>query len=166
MDIIHQNKKGNRTFYYDEEKNYCIYDIPDIVAVLPVLPNNTIVLVEQFRVPANTRTVELVCGGIEDGETAELAAIREVKEEIGYNVKSLKSLGVFMSCPAYTTENVHLFVAYCDETEIGQELEYHEIENNLKKIIVSYEEGLNICETSTTRPELELALLKIQHIFN
>lgn len=92
MKIIHQNEKGNRTFYLDQEKNYCVYDIPDIVAVLPILPNGQVILVEQYRVPADARTIELVCGGIEKGETVEHAAKREVEEEIGYKTKELKKL--------------------------------------------------------------------------
>jgi ADP-ribose pyrophosphatase len=161
MNIIHQNSKKNRTFYNDKEKNYCVYDIPNIVAVLPVLPNGDLVLVEQYRVPADARTIELVCGGIEVDEDVEIAAKREVKEETGYNVKKLKSLGTYMSCPAYTTEKVHLFIAYCEDTEGKQELEEQEMQNDLKKVIVNLEDALKLCKTRITRPELELALLKL-----
>ncbi|WP_341285739.1 NUDIX hydrolase [Priestia megaterium] len=115
MKIIHQNEKNNRTFYLNDDKNYMVYDIPDIVAVLPILPNDKVVLVEQYRVPANERTIELVCGGIEEGESAECAAMREVEEEIGYAVEELTSIGTYVSCPAYTTEKVHLFIAKLNE---------------------------------------------------
>lgn len=161
MKIIHQNEKGNRTFYLDQEKNYCVYDIPDIVAVLPILPNGQVILVEQYRVPADARTIELVCGGIEKGETVEHAAKREVEEEIGYKTKELKKIGEYVSCPGYTTEKVHVFLAYIEEN-IGQKLEEHEVENDLQKIVVSIDEALTLCQTRKIRPELELALLKLQ----
>jgi ADP-ribose pyrophosphatase len=160
MKVIHQNEKGNRKFYYEEDKNYCIYDIPNIVSVLAVLPDGKLVLVEQYRVPANERTIELVCGGVEKGEDIEVAAIREVEEEIGYKVNTLQKIGTYMSCPGYTTEKVNLFIAHLQGTPVMQKLEQHEKDNDLKKVIVTIEEAFELCKTRIVKPELELALLK------
>jgi len=42
------------------------------------------VLVKQFRPPISQVVVEIPAGLIDDGETVEQAAIRELKEETGY----------------------------------------------------------------------------------
>jgi len=160
MTIIHQNEKKNRTFYHDEKHNYNVYDIPNIVAVLPILPNGNVVLVEQYRVPAATCTLKLVCGGIEAGEKPEKAAVREVKEEIGYQVSSYVSVGHYVSCPAYKTERVYVFLAFLNKESAGQQLEEHEVLHNLQKIEVSIDEALQLCQTKDVRPDLELALMK------
>lgn len=52
-------------------------------------------------------------------------------------------------------------MAYIDEN-IGQKLEEHEVENDLQKIVVSIDEALTLCQKRKIRPELELALLKLQ----
>ena len=37
-------------------------------------------------------------GGIEEGETPEMAVIREVKEELGYSIKDIKLIGSILDC--------------------------------------------------------------------
>lgn len=56
--------------------------------ILAVTPAREIVLVEQYRVPLQTRTLELPAGiigdGDHEGESVELSALRELEEETGY----------------------------------------------------------------------------------
>ena len=60
----------------------------DAVAILALLKSATTqevstLLVRQFRPPCNTVNVELPAGLIDEGETAEVAALRELEEETG-----------------------------------------------------------------------------------
>jgi ADP-ribose pyrophosphatase len=43
-----------------------------------------IVLQKQYRPPVNAVTIEVPAGLVDEGETAEQAAVRELKEETGY----------------------------------------------------------------------------------
>ncbi|XP_010364870.1 ADP-sugar pyrophosphatase isoform X2 [Rhinopithecus roxellana] len=60
----------------------------DGVAVIPVLQRTLhyecIILVKQFRPPMGGYCIEFPAGLIDDGETPEAAALRELEEETGY----------------------------------------------------------------------------------
>lgn len=94
---------------------------PGIVAVLPYDPvTGNIVLLRQFRLGAHLAAgrgvlVEIVAGGIDDGETAEEAAARELREETGLDTVALTPVVRFLSSPGISDEFIHLFTARVDE---------------------------------------------------
>ena len=85
-------------------------------AVLPYDPvADAVVLIEQFRLPAlaaglDPVLVELPAGLCDDGETPEDAVRREMIEETGYRVGSLKKLSSFYTSPGFTTRTVSTIV--------------------------------------------------------
>ncbi len=82
----------------------------DSVGVVPVIDGKRIILVSQYRHAAGNVLLEIPAGKIEQGETPEQAAIREMAEEIGYSGK-LKPLLKWYLAPGYSTEFMHVFVA-------------------------------------------------------
>lgn len=65
-------------------------DLPRTVAVLALTPSGDLVMVEQFR-PGPERTVLSLAGGfVDEGETVEEGAARELREETGYAAGSLE----------------------------------------------------------------------------
>jgi ADP-ribose pyrophosphatase len=83
---------------------------PDSVSIVAV-DGGLLVVVRQTRAGAGERTLELPAGSIEDGETPEECAARELVEECGLTAGSWRKLGEFWAAPDYATEYVHAFEA-------------------------------------------------------
>jgi ADP-ribose pyrophosphatase len=80
-----------------------------------------IVVVRQTRDGADERTLELPAGSIEEGETPEECAARELVEECGLAAGSWRKLGEFWAAPDYSTEYVHAFEAtQLEDVGIGE----------------------------------------------
>jgi len=82
-----------------------------VIAVIPVDNDGNVLLVRQFRKPVEKELLEIPAGGIDPGEDAEAAVIRELQEEIGFRPGRLERLGGFYSAPGYATEYIHLYLA-------------------------------------------------------
>jgi ADP-ribose pyrophosphatase len=65
----------------------------DYVSVLPVTASGNVVLVRQFRPAVEDYTLELPSGHVDNGESPEEAAGRELSEETGYSAGKLHFLG-------------------------------------------------------------------------
>jgi len=82
-----------------------------VIAVIPVDNDGNVLLVRQFRKPVEKELLEIPAGGIDPGEDAEAAVIRELQEEIGFRPGRVERLGGFYSAPGYATEYIHLYLA-------------------------------------------------------
>ena len=88
----------------------------DGTAILLHDPERRVVtLVRQFRYPTWEKgpgwTVELVAGVIEAGRDPEEVARAEAREEAGYDIGELVSLGTFYLTPGGSSERIFLFYA-------------------------------------------------------
>jgi nudix-type nucleoside diphosphatase (YffH/AdpP family) len=95
-----------------------------VALVLRHLDSGQILLVEQFKYPTYGRgdgwIVETVAGMVDEGESAEEAARREVREEIGYDLCNLQPIATFYVSPGGTSECVTLFYGEVSEsTRVG-----------------------------------------------
>lgn len=103
----------------------------DAIAVLPFDLNRKIIyLTEQFRYPAFTASpengwmTELVAGTIEGDDSPVNTAVRELTEEIGFQVRpeQLIAIGNFFPSPGGSSERLFLFavpVTMADRTGAG-----------------------------------------------
>jgi GDP-mannose pyrophosphatase NudK len=88
-----------------------------VTALLFNRTNKTIILTKQFRLPSflnNNATGMLIeaCAGLVDGdEDPKDAIIREIEEETGYKVNSVKKIFELYSTPGSVAEVLHYFVA-------------------------------------------------------
>ncbi len=82
------------------------------VAIVALTQAQHLILVEQYRIPVQTRTIELPAGLIGDEadphETVETAARRELLEETGYEADSLIELTHGPVSAGFSAEMVHL----------------------------------------------------------
>ncbi|MDM7998856.1 MAG: NUDIX hydrolase [Dehalococcoidia bacterium] len=83
----------------------------ECVVIMPVDSKGNVLLVRQYRHAVDERLLELPAGSIDPGETAEEAAVRELREEIGCRPTKLQRLGGFYAAPGYCTEYLHFFRA-------------------------------------------------------
>ena len=95
------------------------------VAVLLYDPHtDQVVLIEQFRAgaiihPDRAWLVEIVAGGIEEGETAIEVAYRESMEEAGCDIQELIVINEFYTTPGGCSERITLFCGKIDSTQVG-----------------------------------------------
>ena len=98
-----------------------------VAAVLPVdLARREIILMHQFRFAAhiangNGDLVEIVAGRVEDGEHPAECARRETIEEISVAPRALVELMTYLSSPGLSDEQITLFVAVIDASQVPGE---------------------------------------------
>lgn len=88
-----------------------VVEHPGAVAMVPVLPDGDIMLIRQYRTPTQSVLYEIPAGTLEPGEPPELAANRELREEIGYKAGQLQKIGGIHVAPGYSTEYIHIYLA-------------------------------------------------------
>jgi ADP-ribose pyrophosphatase len=110
---------------------------PGAAAVVAVDPDERILLVRQWRLPAGRALLELPAGTLDvhDGvvEGPDLAARRELEEETGYRAGTWRKLASFWTAPGFASEEMHLYLATDLEPavegrlgpEIDERLELH-----------------------------------------
>jgi ADP-ribose pyrophosphatase len=76
---------------------------------------DVVILTEQFRIATHKKgpgwLVEAAAGSIDEGETPEACIKREIREEIGYDVKKLTPIARFYVSPGGTSERIFLYYA-------------------------------------------------------
>jgi len=92
---------------------------PGAVAVIPLLDDQRICLVENYRAGVDETLLELPAGTLEPGESPEQTALRELAEETGYRAGRLEQLTMFYTSPGILDERMFLFLA--TELEPGRQ---------------------------------------------
>lgn len=70
-----------------------------------------VVLIQQFRAPAEKELKEIVAGIMDEGETPLETAKRELREETGLEANEWIELGKLYPSPGYLDEHLTLFIA-------------------------------------------------------
>jgi ADP-ribose pyrophosphatase len=87
-----------------------IVEHQDSVGIIALDKKDNIILVEQFRIATKDNLLEIPAGKIENGETPGAAALREMKEEIGFSGKLTPLFQCYLA-PGYDTEKMYFFLA-------------------------------------------------------
>ena len=108
-----------RTPSRSEERTWTIVHRKAAVIVAPMTSNGKIVLIRQERIPIRQAIWEMPSGQIDTAadaasETMEQVALRELREEAGYELAEngeLIPLGHYFSSPGFTDERGYFFLA-------------------------------------------------------
>ena len=85
---------------------------PGASAVIPLLPDNQIILVKQFRYPVGQVTLEVPAGKLDKvNEDPIVCAERELSEETGYTAGKIWKLTTIATTVGFTNEVIHLYAA-------------------------------------------------------
>ncbi|KAK2018370.1 NUDIX domain-containing protein [Colletotrichum eremochloae] len=79
-----------------------------IVAILEKPTGPEIILQKQYRPPIDKVTIEVPAGLVDEGETAEEAAVRELKEETGYVGKASETTPIMFNDPGFCNTNLRM----------------------------------------------------------
>jgi len=81
------------------------------VAIVAITGKREIMLVRQYRYPAEREFIEIPAGKLEPGEKPLGCAKRELVEETGAKAGEWKQLFSFYSTPGFSNEEMHVFLA-------------------------------------------------------
>ena len=107
---------------------------PGAVAIIPVLGDGRVALIRQYRYAVGKMLLEIPAGTLERGELPLDCAVRELKEETGYEAEVIEPLLSCFMVPGYSDEVIHYFVArglrvVGDDPEMDEDitLELHDL---------------------------------------
>jgi ADP-ribose pyrophosphatase len=106
---VHLNR--NRSPRTGKIHEFQVLKSPDWVAVIPVTPNNELVMVRQYRHGTEELSLEPPGGLVKDGQGPEQSAMEELEEETGYRAQAFHLLGWMHPMPAILTNRFYVYLA-------------------------------------------------------
>ena len=94
-----------------KEHDFYVLESADWVNVIPLTPQNEVVLISQYRHGIKEVTLEIPGGIVEVGDTPEEAALRELREETGYEGSQMILLGSVHPNPAFLDNRCYSYLA-------------------------------------------------------
>ncbi|MBV9771949.1 MAG: NUDIX hydrolase [Bryobacterales bacterium] len=79
--------------------------------MMPIDDRKRVLLVRQYRLPAQRSLWELPAGSLDEGEKPLQTAKRELKEETGYRARNWTKVVSFFPSPGFLTEKMTIFFA-------------------------------------------------------
>lgn len=108
------------------------------VAIVPITPDNKIVICHMFRAGPEMRMDELPGGFVDLGEKPEEAAHRELLEETGYETGTMAYVGPVHK-DTYMNAVWHVFLA-TDCALSRQQVVHHEVEEQIEVELISIDQ--------------------------
>lgn len=134
-----------------------IFERGDAVAVMPFDPvRQSVVVVEQFRTGAlraggNPWLIEFIAGMFSKDESPTDVAVREAKEEADITLEEdkLQHVMSYLSSPGGTSEQLHLYVAPVDASNVGGVYGLDEEGEDIKVHELPLKEALSLVNNGT-----------------
>jgi ADP-ribose pyrophosphatase len=110
--IFSVRRDQSRSLRSGQTGDFHVLESNDWVNVVPLTPEQQVVMVRQFRHGIRDLTLEVPAGLIDPGDRSPAqAAMRELREETGYAARELIPLGTVHPNPAMMNNHCYIFVA-------------------------------------------------------
>ncbi len=84
---------------------------PGSGVIVPVFEDGTVAMVRQYRHAAGKSLLEIPAGSLDQGESPETGARRELEEEVGVTAENFEQMAEFYVSPGFLTEKMYVFLA-------------------------------------------------------
>ena len=134
---------------------------PGAVAILPLVSDDQVCLIRNYRIAVDKTLIELPAGTLEPGEDPAVTAYRELIEETGYRAENIEKLREFTMSPGILNERMYLFLARGltagpTALEAGEEIQ---------SLVVSWDEAMRMVYDGTIEDAKTLVgLMYYDHI--
>jgi ADP-ribose pyrophosphatase len=118
--------------------DYFVHIRPEVVLVLPITADGKVIMVRQYKHGAKEILLEFP-GGVYDPaeESAQTAALRELREETGYTSSMLEELISVYDNPTKDTNKICFFLAH--NAEKTADIEF-DVTEDIETIVVPFNE--------------------------
>ena len=103
-DTLELGARGNKVYIRGIRRNYS--------TIVPFISRTQILAIKSYRHIVDSVQIEVPSGYIENGESPQYAAIRELKEETGYAAQRIVSIGSYTLDYSMFEQTGNIFVAY------------------------------------------------------
>ncbi|MEM7232361.1 MAG: NUDIX hydrolase [Planctomycetota bacterium] len=104
------------------ETQHDVIRLPEAVAIVPILEEGGkrfVILVEQFRNSVQGYMHEVPAGVVDPGEEPEATAVRELREETGFEAGRMTHLASLLMIPGTSKHRLHYFLA--QDLRVGEQ---------------------------------------------
>ncbi len=127
------------------------------VCIVPLDEANNVLMVRQYRKPAEEVLLEVPAGGVEAEEVWEEAVLRELQEETGYTALKLNHLATFWTTPGFCTELMRAYLA--TELRAGDPRHRQDEDENVQLVKVPLDRVQNMIREGQIKDAKSIASL-------
>ena len=120
--------------------DYYVVEKDDFVMAVALTPEDEVILVRQYKHGCGSVILECPAGYLDLREEPTDAVRRELREETGFRVEDVQSLGVFLTSPSFLSNRAHLFLCTNATLEGPQELDVNE---DIEVVLMDFAEAIS-----------------------